>query len=93
MPLWTKILCCYLLAINLITCFAFSLDKRRARREARRLRESTLLTLAALGGAPGGLLGMRVFHHKTLHRKFTLGLPAILIAELTAAILLWQLLH
>ncbi len=93
MPLWTKILCCYLLAINLITCFAFGLDKRRARREARRLRESTLLTLAALGGAPGGLLGMRVFHHKTLHRKFTLGLPAILIAELTAAILLWQLLH
>lgn len=90
MPLWTKILCCYLFVINLITFSAFGLDKHRARQKASRFRESTLMILAALGGTPGGLLGMRVFHHKTLHRKFTLGLPAILIFELTTAILLWQ---
>lgn len=92
MPVWIKLLLFYLLAVNLITFFAFGVDKQKARRETRRIRESTLLTLAAAGGSAGGILGMRIFRHKTLHRKFSVGMPTILILELGAAVLACRLL-
>ena len=37
---------------------------------------------ALLGGAVGAILGMRLFHHKTLHKRFRYGLPLILILQL-----------
>lgn len=91
--LWTVLgdprawLALWLLAINLVTFFVFGLDKWRAKRkekrpEIRRVPEKTLFLLAALGGSPGALLGMRVWHHKTLHRAFRFGIPAILALQL-----------
>jgi uncharacterized membrane protein YsdA (DUF1294 family) len=47
-----------------------------------RISEATLLTLAVIGGSIGALLGMRVWHHKTLHKKFKYGLPLILLAQI-----------
>ena len=44
--------------------------------------------LAALGGSVGALLGMFVFHHKTKHKKFLIGVPLILLAQLALAYLL-----
>ena len=69
---------------------AFGLDKWKARRKVqhesvRRVPEKTLFLLAVLGGSVGALLGMRVFHHKTLHRSFRFGIPAILAAQLLLA--------
>ena len=58
-------------------------DKRRARRDAWRVPEKTLWLFALLGGAPGGWLGMRAFHHKTRHWYFRYGFP--LLAALDAA--------
>ena len=55
---------------------------KRPRHARRRTPEATLLLLAALGGSPGALLAMHLFRHKTRHRKFTLGVPAILAAQL-----------
>ncbi len=83
---------CYLLAINLITFLIFGLDKWKARRKqarpsVRRVPEKTLFLLSLLGGSVGALLGMRVFHHKTLHRSFRLGIPAILIVQLLIPLL------
>ena len=77
----------YLIAINLITFFAFGIDKRKAEKGAWRTKESTLLGLAAIGGSAGALLGMNAFRHKTKHKKFTICVPAILI--LKASLMVW----
>ena len=80
------LLALWLLLMNLVTFLTFGLDKwksrRKARREAvRRIPERTLFLLAILGGSAGALLGMRAFHHKTLHRAFRVGIPAILALQ------------
>lgn len=60
----------YLIAINAVTFGAFALDKRAAGRRARRVPERRLLTLAALGGSPGALIGQQVLRHKTRKEPF-----------------------
>ena len=85
---------CYLLVINLITFFIFGLDKWKAKykethEETRRVPEKTLLLLSALGGSVGALLGMRVWHHKTLHKSFRFGIPAILTLQIIIPAGLW----
>lgn len=77
----------YLVVINLATAIAFIHDKRKAEQGQWRTKESTLLGLAAIGGATGAIAGMRIAHHKTLKPKFTLGVP-LLFAENAAVILL-----
>ena len=71
--------------INLLSFALMGMDKARARRGAWRISERMLLTVCALFGALGGYLGMRIFRHKTKHRKFSAGLPAMLAVQ--AAIL------
>ena len=78
----------YLVIINLIAFLTFGADKRRARRDRRRVRESTLFLLAVLGGSTGALLGMYVFRHKTRHWYFCVGIPAILILQIALPILI-----
>ena len=75
-----------LLALNVLAFGLYGLDKRRARSGHRRIREHTLLLVAALGGSAGAWLGMRLWHHKTLHWKFRLGLPFILVVQLVVAV-------
>lgn len=76
--------------MTLLTFSAFGVDKWKARHGRWRIPEATLLLMAALRGSIGALLGMRVWHHKTLHRKFTLGIPLIL--TLQAALAAWLIL-
>ena len=78
----------YLAAINLITFCTFGADKRRARKDMRRVPEKRLFTLAALGGSVGAIFAMRIFRHKTLHRSFRYGIPAILIAQIALVVAL-----
>lgn len=75
----------YLLAANVLTFFVYGIDKLKAKRSRWRIPERTLLWFAAAGGSVGALLGIRVWHHKTLHRKFRYGVPAILILQLALA--------
>ena len=87
-----KILLGYLLVINLAGYLLMGADKRKARKGKWCISEKTLLLTAALGGSVGVLMGMERFHHKTLHRKFTWGVPAILIVQVLAGlglVLLW----
>ncbi len=72
----------WLLLMSLALFVVMGADKRRARRARRRVPERTLFLLALLGGACGGWLGMRLFHHKTLHRSFALGFPALALLQL-----------
>ena len=80
----------YLLAVNLAAFVLMGADKRRARRGAWRISEKALFLPAALGGALGGTLGMRAFHHKTRHWYFKWGLPAIALLQLGIAWFRWE---
>lgn len=77
----------YFLAINVVTFFLYGIDKWKARRDKWRISEATLLGLAVIGGSIGAWLGMKVWHHKTLHKKFRYGLPLILFAQIVLLVL------
>lgn len=76
----------YLLAINLAGFAAMGIDKHKAKKQAWRIRERTLFLLALLLGSIGTWLGMYVFHHKTKHWYFVVGMPAILAAQIMLAV-------
>ena len=73
-----KFILIYLLIVNACAFLLMLADKRKAQKKLWRIPESTLLTLAILGGSPGVLLGMRLFRHETRKPKFYLGVPLIL---------------
>lgn len=79
----------YIILINLAAFALMGIDKRRAVRHAWRISEKTLFLSAFLGGSLGALLGMRTFRHKTRHRYFVYGIPAILILQLGLAFYLF----
>ena len=85
----------YLAVINVVTFFMYGIDKwrstsgrllptgrKKAKKSKWRIRETALLGLAVLGGSIGAWLGMKVWHHKTQHKKFKYGVPAIIIVQL-----------
>lgn len=72
----------FLVVINVVTFFTYGLDKWKARQGRWRIPETTLLLLAVIGGSIGALLGMNVWHHKTMHKKFKYGLPLILLFQI-----------
>lgn len=77
-----QIIFIHLAVINVVTFFTFGIDKLKAKQAKRRIREAALLTLAVLGGGIGAWLGMKIWHHKTMHKKFKYGIPAIIIVQL-----------
>lgn len=77
----------YLAIINVITFFLFGIDKFKAKRSKWRISEAMLLSMAVLGGSLGAWLGMMVWHHKTLHKKFRYGIPLILMVQI--GLLVW----
>ena len=72
----------YLVIINVVTFFMYGIDKWKAKKSRWRIREAALLGLAVLGSSIGAWLGMKVWHHKTLHKKFKYGVPTIIIVQL-----------
>ena len=72
----------YLVIINVVSFFIYGFDKWKAKKSKMRIRETALLGLAVLGGSVGAWLGMKVWHHKTLDKKFRFGVPAIIIIQL-----------
>ena len=73
---------CYLLAINIATFLLYGIDKYKAKKGKWRISEATLLTMAAIGGSIGAWAGMRLWHHKTMHKKFKYGIPLIIILQI-----------
>ena len=72
----------YLIVINIVTFLVYGMDKLKAKQGSWRISEATLLILAIIGGSIGALLGMKVWRHKTQHKKFKYGLPLILIIQI-----------
>ena len=72
----------YLLGINVVTFIVYGIDKYKAKKAKWRIPEATLLLLAVLGGSIGARMGMKVWHHKTMHKKFKYGIPAILLIQI-----------
>lgn len=77
-----------LLAINVLTFLIYGLDKYKAKRAKWRISERTLLSMALVGGSIGAWLGMKVWHHKTIHKKFKYGIPAILSLQIVLTLFL-----
>ena len=79
---------CYLLAVNIVTFLLYGIDKYKAKKGKWRISEATLLTRAAIGGSIGAWAGMRLWHHKTMHKKFKYGIPVIIILQVALAVYL-----
>ena len=88
-----KYLLIYLLIINALGFILMLADKHKARKNKWRIPEATLMTVAALGGSVGSLLGMYLVRHKTKHLKFTLGIPAILVVQIGIAVAVYFLFY
>ncbi len=77
----------YVLSINLISFLAFGFDKHRANRDKRRLKNGLLLGLSFIGGAIGGLIGMKVFRHKTKKAYYKMGLSLMILMQVLILVL------
>ena len=72
----------YLLAVNIATFLLYGIDKYKAKKGRWRISEATLLLMAVIGGSIGAWAGMRLWHHKTMHKMFKYGIPLILIMQI-----------
>ncbi|MBE6064225.1 hypothetical protein SAMN05216497_1502 [Clostridium cochlearium] len=73
---------CYFILINLLGLLFMYIDKEKAKRSKWRIKESTLFSIAMLGGSIGAYIGMKTFRHKTKHAKFKYGIPIIILIQL-----------
>ena len=71
-----------LIVMNLVSFALMGIDKRRAQRGAWRISEKALFLTTACFGGLGGVMGMRLFHHKTKHWYFRVFFPAMLAAQI-----------
>ena len=78
----------YLFLINAAGFILMLADKWKAKKNKWRIPEKTLMTVAAVGGSLGVLLGMYTARHKTQHPKFTMGIPVILALQIVAAVVI-----
>ena len=79
----TKLILLYLIIINALSFLLMLADKHKARKNLWRIPERTLFAAAIFGGSIGSIAGMYLFRHKTKHWYFVVGMPAILLAQLT----------
>ena len=85
-----KLLIVYLILINAAGLLIMLIDKQKARRNRWRISEATLMTVAALGGSFGSLIGMKLFRHKTKRLKFSIGIPLLLVLHIIIVIMLYS---
>ena len=78
----------YLLAINALSFSLYGIDKYKAKKNQWRISEATLLMMAVIGGSIGAWAGMRLWHHKTMHKKFKYGIPLIITFQVALAVYL-----
>ena len=71
----------YLMIVNVLSFVVYGIDKLKAKRGKWRISETSLLLLALMGGSVGAWAGIRVWYHKTLHKKFKYGIPFIFFAQ------------
>ena len=86
-----KVLICYLISVNIIASFVCWLDKYKAIKHKRRISEKTLWIWCFSGGSIGMYVAMQIIRHKTLHKKFMLGIPVLIIVQIIFCLVLTKL--
>lgn len=81
----------YLLVVNTLTFLLYGIDKYKAKKARWRISEATLLMMAVIGGSIGAWAGMRLWHHKTIHKKFKYGIPLIILLQVALVFYLHNL--
>ncbi len=79
----------YLGIVNVAGFILPAVDKRRAKKDRWRIRESTLFLISALGGSVAMYISMRLFPPKTKHKRFMIGIPVIIVLQLGAVFAVW----
>ncbi len=87
---WILFIIAYMAMINLYGFISCGMDKKKAQKGEWRIPEKRFFITTVLGGGIGVLAGMYKFRHKTKHRSFTLGIPAIIIAQCILLYLIWR---
>ena len=87
-----KYLFLYLAIVNALSFLLMLIDKVKAKKKLWRIPERTLLGLCAIGGSLGGLVGMNLFRHKTLHPQFAIGIPVMLAVQIILLVVAYVLL-
>ena len=82
----------YVALINIVAFIAYGIDKLKAERRVRRVPEAVLFLFAYAGGSIGAWLGMKVWHHKTLHNRFRIGIPLIMLVQLAVCLCCYAML-
>lgn len=88
-----QIIIIYLISINIFSLLLCGIDKYRAIKNKWRIREKNFFILSFLGGSVGVYIGMYFFRHKTLHKRFTIGIPAIVVFQLLLIYVITKLIH
>lgn len=81
----------YLLVVNTLTFLLYGIDKYKAKKARWRISEATLLMMAVIGGSIGAWAGMKLWHHKTMHKKFKYGIPLIILLQVALVFYLHDL--
>ena len=71
----------YFITVNVLSLVLFGIDKWKAKHDKWRISEATLLSVTAIGGSIGAWVGMKVWHHKTIHKKFKYGIPLVMVLQ------------
>ena len=79
----------YLLLVNIIGAIFVITDKKRAKKNQWRIKERNFFICCILGGCPATYAAMKIFHHKTLHKRFMWGIPVIFVIQIIALIFLY----
>ncbi|MBE6618577.1 MAG: DUF1294 domain-containing protein [Ruminococcaceae bacterium] len=80
----------YTIILTVVTFIAYAIDKSRAKNNAWRTSESTLLLLAFVGGAVGAFLGMILCRHKIRKKKFSLTVPFLALLQIAFIIFVYR---
>lgn len=73
----------YFAAISLVSIVVCIYDKWASKHSPRhRTRESAIFALCALGGSVATYVTMLLIRHKTLHKRFMIGIPLIIVAQI-----------
>ena len=78
----------YLIIVNIVSFILYGIDKYKAKNGRWRISEATLLMMAVISGSIGAWAGMRLWHHKTMHKKFKYGIPIIIILQVALVVYL-----
>ena len=78
----------YIVIVNILAFSLFGIDKSAAIQQKQRIPNRVLLLTAVFGGSLGSLVGMYTFRHKTKKWYYTITVPALLLIQIVAAVLL-----